>query len=280
MRRVARAVEDGYESELVPGLHASGDARRLAAEIAFSAARLAELATDPPGLYAEVALAGDLEESLWLAFLIAHVSPADGDDPGPSDEGTGDRPQDGFAGVREARVPWAGGELPRLEGVALGRRTTVDRARPDRTAAAYRAWAGRAGTQADALSGDDAWSAERRFGRVFERMALPGFGRGGRFELLASLGRLGLIDVAPDDLKLSEATDPATIGAKRVFGIGDRLLMERRAAELAAAAGVPLDALDLALFNFNQPETGRTTMGSTVQPDPDLVAQVESALGL
>ena len=266
MRRVARAVEDGYESELVPGLHASGDARRLAAEMAFSTARLAELAADPPGLYAEVALADDLEESLWLAFLIAHVSPADGDDP--------------FSNVREARVAWTGGELPRLEGVALGLRTTVDRARPERTAAAYRAWAGRTGTQADALTGDDAWSAERRFGRVFERMALPGFGRGGRFELLASLGRLGLIDVAPDDLKLSEASDPATIGAKRVFGIGDRLLMERRAGELAAAAGVPLDALDLALFNFNQPDAARATMGTNVQPDPGLVAQVESALGL
>ena len=44
VKRVARAVEDGYESELVPGLKASGDARRLAAEIAFSTARLAELA--------------------------------------------------------------------------------------------------------------------------------------------------------------------------------------------------------------------------------------------
>ena len=42
-------------SELVPGLKSSADAARLADELAFSAARLAELATDPPGLYAEVA---------------------------------------------------------------------------------------------------------------------------------------------------------------------------------------------------------------------------------
>jgi hypothetical protein len=156
----------------------------------------------------------------------------------------------------------------------------VDRARPERTTAAYRSWAGRAGSQAAALSGDDAWTAERRFARVFERMALPGFGRAGRFELLVSLGRLGLVDVAPDDLQLVDAADGAVIGAKRVFGIGERLLLERRAKELAEAAEVPLDALDLALFNFAQPESRRATMGSRAEPDPELVARVESALGL
>src|SRR5918998_6543487 len=93
VKRMARAVEDGYDSELVPGLKASGDARRLASELAFATARLAELAADPPGLYAEAALADDLEESLWLAFLIAHLSPLTGvDDP--------------FATIRSARVPW------------------------------------------------------------------------------------------------------------------------------------------------------------------------------
>ncbi len=265
VRKVARAVEDGYSSELVPGLHASGDARRLASELAFSTARLAELAADPPGLYAEAAMAEDLEESLWLAFLIAWISPAE---------------EAPWAGVDAARVPWSSGEVPTLDGVPLGRRTTVDRARPERTTAAYRSWAGPAGSQAAALSGDDAWTAERRFARVFERMALPGFGRAGRFELLVSLGRLGLVDVAPDDLQLVDAADGAVIGAKRVFGIGERLLLERRAKELAEAAEVPLDALDLALFNFAQPESRRATMGSRAEPDPELVARVESALGL
>ena len=41
VKRMARAVEDGYESELVPGLKASGDARRLAEELACATARLA-----------------------------------------------------------------------------------------------------------------------------------------------------------------------------------------------------------------------------------------------
>ncbi|HEX2087886.1 MAG TPA: hypothetical protein VHF89_19525 [Solirubrobacteraceae bacterium] len=269
VKRLARAVEDGYQHDLVPGLKASGDARRLAHELAFSTARLAELAIDPPGLYAEAALAEDLEESLWLAFLVAHLCPLSGvDDP--------------FATIREARVPWATGEVPPLaEGAVLGPRTTVDPKQPARTISAYRGWAQRhGGSQAAALSGDDNWSAERRFQRVFERLSLPGFPRAGRFELLVSLGRLGLVDLAPPDLQLGEASDQAVLAAKRVFGIGERFLMERRAAELAEEAGVPLDAFDLALFNFGQPETSRATMGSTAEPDPELQERVERALGL
>ncbi|HEV2814913.1 MAG TPA: hypothetical protein VGW10_16780, partial [Solirubrobacteraceae bacterium] len=270
VKRLARAVEDGYENELVPGLKASGDAKRLAAELAFATARLAELAIDPPGLYAEAAMAEDLEESLWLAFLIAHLSPLSGDEGDP------------FATISAVRVPWSTGELPELgEGAVLGPRTTVDPKQPTRTVAAYRGWAPRhGGSQAAALSGDDGWTAERRFQRIFERLSLPGFPRAGRFELLVSLGRLGLVDVAPPDLQLGEASDAAVIAAKRVFGIGERFLMERRAADLAEEADVPLDAFDLALFNFGQPEAARATMGSTAEPDAELRQRVERALGV
>lgn len=276
VRRQARAVEDGYSSELVPGLKASGDARRLAAEIAFSAARLAELASDPPGLYAEAALAEDREEALWLAFLIAHLSPTTG----PLDDAGGD--DDPFASIEAARTTWASGEPPRLEeGIVLGPRTTVDPRQPTRTSEAYRAWAARAGSQQAAYTGEPAWTPQRRFSRLFERLALPGFGRGGRVELLTSLGRLGLVDVEPAELRLgADANDPTTVAAKRVFGIGDALILERRSADLAAAADVPLAALDLALFNFGRPEQARATMGSRATPDEALVRQVERALDL
>lgn len=269
VKRLARAREDGYESELVPGLKASGDARRLADELAFATARLAELAADPPGLYAEAALADDLEESLWLAFLVAHLSPLSGED-------------DAFATIREVRRPWASGELPPVGAAnVLGPRTTVDPKDPARTLVAYRGWAQRhGGSQAAALSGDDNWTAERRFQRVFERLSLPGFARSGRFELLVSLGRLGLVDVSPPDLQLGESADPAVIAAKRVFGIGERFLLERRVADLAAEAEIPLDAFDLALFNFGQPQAARATMGSRAEPDAELRARVEHALGV
>ena len=281
VKRMARAVEDGYENELVPGLKASGDARRLAAELAFATARLAELAADPPGLYAEAAMADDLEESLWLAFLIAHLSPLSTGAPSDAQGEAGDA-ADPFATIRAVRVPWATGELPEIgEGTVLGPRTTVDPKQPTRTVAAYRGWAPRhGGSQAAALTGDDNWSAERRFQRVFERLSLPGFPRAGRFELLVSLGRLGLVDASPPDLQLGEASDAAVIAAKRVFGIGERFLMERRAADLAAESDVPLDAFDLALFNFGQPEDRRATMGSAAVPDAELQDRVERALGL
>jgi hypothetical protein len=266
VRRQARAVEDGYANDLVPGLKASGDARRLAGEIAFATARLAELAADPPGLYAEAALADDREEALWLAFQIAHLCPLAGED-GP------------FASIQAARATWASGEAPRLgEGVVLGPRTTVDPRRPTRTAEAYRAWAARAGSQAQAVAGEAAWSPQRRFSRLFERLAIPGFARAGRVEFLVSLGRLGLAEVEAAELRLGDSSDATTIAAKRVFGIGDTVLLERRVADLAGAADVPLAALDLALFNFGQADTARATMGAKAEPEPELQQQIERAL--
>lgn len=269
VRKQARAVEDGYENDLVPGLKASGDAKRLAAEMAFATARLAELAADPPGLYAEIALADDREEAFWLAFLAAHLSPLAGSD-GP------------FAPIEAARTTWASGEPPRLEeGTVLGPRTTVDPRNPTRTSEAYRAWAARAGSQDAAFTGEAAWTPQRRFSRLFERLALPGFARAGRFELLASLGRLGLAEIEPGELRFGDgASDPTTVAAKRVFGIGDAFMLEQRAAALAAEAGVPLAALDLALLNFGQAEPARATMGARAEADETLASGIEATLGV
>src|SRR6478735_6812792 len=79
VRRMARAADDGYEHELLPGLRATEDAARLADELAFAEARLHELRDAPPGLYAEVAAAEDPEEAAWLAFQIALLSPLEDD---------------------------------------------------------------------------------------------------------------------------------------------------------------------------------------------------------
>jgi hypothetical protein len=251
VRRMARAADDGYEHELLPGLRSSLDAARLADEIAFAAARLDELAGDPPGLYAEVARASDVEEATWLAFLIAYLSPLEGEDP--------------WASIAVARTSWASGELPMLEDVALGPRAAHDPARGASTLLAYRAWAQRAGSQAQAFTGDPAWPDQRRFDRAFERMALPGFGRAPRYELLVILGRLGVYEVRPWSLHLStDPLDPTVIASKRVLGIGDPLLLQRRAAELVEAVGVPIEALDLGLTNWSRPEGERITAGATV----------------
>ena len=121
-----------------------------------------------------------------------------------------------------------------------------------RTATAYRAWAERAGSQAAAFTGDAGWTAQRRFGRVFERLALPGFSRGARFDLLAMLGAAGRYELEADGLHFVE-DDATTLAAKRALVSGDRLLLERRASDLAEAAALPLAALDRGLAIWGTP---------------------------
>jgi hypothetical protein len=260
VHRLERAPDDGYRSGLVPGLRASADAERLAEEIGFAAARLRVLAEDPPGLYAEVASGGDVEERAWLAFLIAYLCPLDDEDP--------------FASIRAVRA-----DLSALDDAATGPRTAHDPTRGQQTINAYRAWAERAGSQAQAFTGDPGWSAERRFSRVFERLALPGFQRDARFDLLVTLGRLGVFELRAGALELGGPSD-VTAAAKRVFGIGDPLLLERRAAALAEAGGVPLEALDVALFNWALPpgRGERALLGVSADPDSATVAAARAAL--
>ncbi len=236
VRRVERTADDGYRHDLVPGLRATADAERLAEALAASAGRLRALRSGPPGLYGEVARAPDPEEALWLAFLVAYLGPLESPDP--------------FAGIAAARVPWAGGEAPALDGAPLGPRTSHAPGRGLETVAAYRAFARRAGSQAAALGGEPAWSPARRFARGYERLALPGLARVARYDLMLTLGATGRLDCRPDTLMLTGADDGTALAAKRVFGIADPMLLERRAADLARAAEVPLGALDLALWSW------------------------------
>jgi hypothetical protein len=267
VRRMARAADDGYEHELLPGLRSSVDAARLADELAFAADRLDELSTDPPGLYADVAGASDVEEAAWLAFLIAYLSPVEGEDP--------------WVGIAAARTSWASGELPTLEDVPLGPRTAHAPSRGAATLLAYRAFAQRAGSQAQAFTADPAWPEPRRFDRAFERLALPGFGRAARYELLVLLGRLGVFGVRPWSLHLgADALDATTVASKRILGIGDPLLLERRAGELAGAVGVPIEALDLGLANWGRSDGERITAGATVSGAGERREAIAAALGV
>jgi hypothetical protein len=291
VRREARSADDGYRATLAPGLRSSIDALSLAEEIGFAAGRLVALSTEPPGLYghARELASTDLELATWIAFLIAYLSPLEGEDP--------------FAGIAAAlaRGPAGGAPgggqanlVPDLDGIALGPRTAHDPARGSETLRAYLQWVARGGTasaeseapgpatQASAFRGDPGWTPERRFERVFERLALPGFTRAARYELLVLLGRLGLYELRPGSLQLAgrggSPEDLTTQGAKRVFGIADPLLLERRAAALADAAEVPVEALDLALANWAARE--RAALGFPADADDDeAAARAIDALG-
>jgi hypothetical protein len=266
VRRVARGADDGYRSSLLPGLKSSQEAERLVEEVAFAVRRLERLALDPPGPYAEVADSGaDVEERTWLAFLTAYLSPLDGDDP--------------FAAISRVRVPWASGDVPDLEGVETGPRSAHDPARGARTLEAYRAWAARAGSQAAAFTGESAWTPERRFARTYERLALPGLHRDARFDLLVTLGALGVYELAAGSLALG-GDNRVTLAAKRALGIGDSLLLERRATELAQACEIPLAALDVGLWNWEAGERATLGLGLDAEPDSEALARAHDALGL
>jgi hypothetical protein len=277
VRRQERAVEDGYSSALLPGVRASADAARLAEELAFSHGRLLALAGSPgagalPDLYAEVrslTACGELEQAGWICFLTAYLCPLEGPEP--------------FAGIRLA-LGTSPDELPDLSEVPLGPHTSHDPARGSATVRAYRAWYGQAGSQVAAFTGDSGWSPQRRFERVFERLALPGLTRAARYELLVLLGTLGLFELEADALHLSAARaggreDDAMLAAKRVFAIGDQLLLERRARALAEAVPLPLAALELALANWQTGE--RASLGFPPETADDETLQVaREALGL
>lgn len=240
-RKLARAQDDGYRNALVPGLRATADAERLASALLIAAERL-----EPPGPYDAVATEPDPEQATWLAFLLALAGP--------------DAPelQDAIAAAAPRFID---GELPAVSDAQA------------RTVAAYRQWAERAGAQATGFTGEQDWSPQRRFARVFERLALPGMSRAARFELLATLGAAGLYDLAPDQLQLGIEDDATTQAAKRILLSGDKMLLERRARDLAAATEVPLAALDRAFALWGDTR-------AEIEPADELPAAMRSALAL
>ena len=217
-KRLARAEDDGYRHDLVPGVKATADAERLAACLAFAAARL-----EFPGPHPELAEL-EPEQATWLALLLSLADP------------------ELHPALIEARPAWPDGDTS-----GLGHEATIS---------AYRAWVARSGSQQAAIAGEPSWTPARRFGRVFDRLSLPGFARAARYEFLVMLGAAGVHEIEADALHVNVAHDDATtLAAKRALNSGDAMLLERRAAALADAAGVPIGALDraLALWDSTEP---------------------------
>jgi hypothetical protein len=232
-RKLARAADDGYRNPLVPGLRATADAERLALALTQAAGRL-----EPPGPYPILAEIEDLEQATWNAFLLALA---------PELRET----------IETAQPTWDDAELPESKA---------------RTVAAYRAWVDRAGSQQAAFTGDESWTPTRRFDRVFERLALPGFNRAARYDVLTALGAAGRYPLEAGALHFVE-DDATTLAAKRALVSGDRMLLERRARDLAEAGELPIGALDRGLAVWGTPNA---PVDLTADPSPGIAA----ALGL
>jgi hypothetical protein len=75
--------------------------------------------------------------------------------------------------------------------------------------------------------------------------------------------------------------DPVALAAKRILGIGDPVLLQRRQRELAHATAVPVEAVDLAFYNWAAPTPeARVTAGSHASADDAERARIAGALGL
>jgi hypothetical protein len=319
--RERRAEDDGYRSSLAPGLRASEDAARLAQEIAFASGRLQLLTAAPPDLYGEMRALGDAEQAAWMCFLSAYLCPLEGHDPFagvrraleadwragelpdlsaiPLGPRTSHDPARGQATLsaylqwtaraaqaapapRAAPAPQAAQAAPAPRAAPApqaAQAAPAPRAAPAPQAApAARPQAQRS---ARAFVGDPSWTPGRRFERLFERLTLPGLARMGRYELLLTMGRVGLCELRAEALFFTGAPldDLATLAAKRVFGIGDPIHLEQRARDLAKAIAAPIEALDLALANW---EAGaRATLGVPPETlDGDALERAREGLGL
>ncbi|HWD68891.1 MAG TPA: hypothetical protein VG293_01780 [Solirubrobacteraceae bacterium] len=241
VRRMARGAEDGYRSPLVPGLKSTEDAERLAEEIAFAATRLS------------------LMEQVAAADPVNDVSPA--------------WREIAAAGDIEARTNLALMHvLDGPRGLNSGNRESV--------LAGVEAWGARQGTIDSAFMGDPSWTPERRFERLFERLGgVRGFSRDTRYALLTLLGRLGVYELRAGKL-FPSGENETTWAAKRALGIADPLLLERRAAELAGACGVPVEALDLAFHNWGSGTHLTDGLADDPGPDEVLLERARRALGI
>jgi hypothetical protein len=242
VRRLARGAEDGYRSPLVPGLKSSEDADRLAEEIAYAATRLS--------LMEQVATGAELAEAPAIWSEVA----APGD--------AAERTQIAIAYV-----------LAGPRGISPGDRL-------DAAVAGIDAWSARQGSTEAAFTGESSWTPERRFERTFERLGgIRGLDRDTRYELLTLLGRLGVYELRGGKLFLSGENE-ATWAAKRALGIGDPLLLERRAADLAQACDVPVEAFDLGLHNWGSGARAADGLPEDMGPDEGLLEQAQRALGV
>lgn len=265
--KLSRNTDDGYRSELLPGIRASADAMTLAEELTVAEARLSALSGDAAGPWTIVAQqAGDVPRAFVAALVVAVASP---DETARSVETAHDAVallQELLESVDDAGTVPASQSLVDL--LSAGPRGPRGHDASGSALAVPAQLAQRSGGSLSAgLAGEASWSPERRFARLLDRLALKGLPRAARFDLLVALGRSGALPVTADGLHLGG--DQVTDAAKRLFAVADVPLLEKRAAALVEATGVTWDALELALWNIAGADatgSGAASRWSTAKP--------------
>jgi hypothetical protein len=235
-KKLERPQDDGYRCNLVPGIRATADAKRLAQALARAISRL-----QFPGPYHAVADQPNSEAATYLAFLLALVGREAHD---LHEIIVADFQSEGNFDVFSQTDNFGALALPVTASIPEHLQKTIT---------AYNAWIQRFGSQKSAFIGEEEWSPTRRFARVFERLAFPNFGRSERFELLVTLNSTEIYELEPDSLFVP-ADDDVSIAAKRLLHSGEKLFLERRVRELADGCDVPIAALDYAFWLWDTSE--------------------------
>ncbi|MDQ8045284.1 MAG: hypothetical protein REI11_11825 [Patulibacter sp.] len=265
--QLSRNADDGFRSDLLPGLRSTADVMVLAEELTKAEARLSALGGEDAGPWTAVSeRVGDPAAAFVASLVVAVASP---------DEAAGSvataataltsllaidptlTALEHVAGASEVQsILDAGPRGPRAHDAA-GAALSVPAALAARSG----------GSLEVALAGEASWTPERRFARLLDRLALRGLPRAARFDLLVALGRTGALEVEADGLHLGG--DQVTDAAKRLFAIADVPLLEKRAAAIVELTGVRWDAFELALWNIAGADatgTGAAARWSTAKP--------------
>ena len=192
-----------------------------------------------PGPYPLIADEPDLEQATWLAFLFALA---------PELQDVLAEAQPALGGRRPVRAARGQGSAPPPP-TAPGSSAPARR-RP-------RSPARRAGRP------------ERRFGRVFERLALPGFSRARALRPADRARRRRPLPARGRRRCTSSRTTPRRSPPSALLVSGDRMLLERRARDLAEAADLPIAALDRGLAVWGTPGEH---VDLTAEPAPGVAA--------
>lgn len=288
--KLSRNSDDGFRSDLLPGIRSSADVLTLAQELTIAEARLGAIAGDQAGPWSIVADHSSSVSQAFVAALVVAVSSPDETAASTATaiaanaaleeiiSGLGD---DGVLAGSEAvaGILDAGPRGPRGHD-ASGGALAVPAQLAQRSGGSLEA----------ALAGEPSWTPERRFARLLDRLALKGLPRAVRYDILIALGRSGALDVRPGALHLG--SDQVTDAAKRLWAIADVPLLEKRAAAVVEATGVTWDALELALWNIAGADASgsgaaarwstakpSTTLGLPGEVDEDLALTIAAALG-
>lgn len=281
--KLSRNVDDGFRSDLLPGVRSSADVMLLAQELTKAEARLAALSSPEAGPWnALTPFLGRRGPAFVVALTVAVASP----DEAANSVATAEsavaallaidpslEALDALAGASEVASILDGGPRGPRGHDAAGAALAVPAQLATRSGGSLEA----------SLIGEQAWSPERRFARLLDRLALRGLPRAVRYDILVALGRTGVLPVQADGLHLGG--DQVTDAAKRLFAVGEVSLLEKRAAAVVEATGVAWDAFELALWNIAGADatgTGAAARWSTAKPATTLgrpgVVDEESAL--